>query len=167
MFAVFIGLEQAGRPVLGVIEMPALRRRVWGARGVGAFEDGAPLRVSTTALLDEALLATGFPYDRRTAADDNTREHVAFMKRSQGVRRCGAAAIDMALVARGTYDGFWEPRLKPWDLSAGTIIIEEAGGLVTGYDGEPLDTRRAWVVAGNPAIHPQMLSLLSKVRGAL
>lgn len=164
VFAVSIGLRRGDAMVAGVIAMPALETTVWARAGGGAYCDGEPISVSKTAQLDKALLATGFPYDRRTASDDNTRELVAFMKRSQGVRRCGAAAADMAMVARGISDGFWEPRLHPWDLAAGQVIVEEAGGVVTDYEGGPLDLERGWVVAANPSLHPAMLEVISTTR---
>lgn len=167
LFAVSIGLEHEGELVLGVIGMPALGSQVWARSGGGAFRDGKPIRVSTTADLDRALLATGFPYDRRTANDDNTRELVALMKRCQGVRRGGAAAIDMALTACGVYDGFWEPKLHAWDLAAGAVIVREAGGRISDYEGEPLDVRAGWIVASNGLIHDAVLDTIRRARAVL
>jgi myo-inositol-1(or 4)-monophosphatase len=167
LFAVSIGLEHHGELVAGVIDAPALRSRFWARAGGGAFRDGKPVRVSATADLDQALLATGFPYDRRTARDDNTREFVGLMKRAQGIRRGGAAAIDLALTACGVYDAFWEPRLHAWDLAAGVVIVREAGGKVSGYDGEPVDIRSGWIAASNGLIHDAVLETIRVARADL
>ena len=164
VFAVSIGLQDEGSQVLGVIGMPALGMTVWARAGGGAFCNGEPISVTQTRDLDKSLVATGFPYDRRTVDDDNTREYRAFMKSALGVRRCGAAAVDMAFVARGVYDGFWEPRLQPWDLAAGTAIIREARGRVTDYSGEDLDVHQGWVVASNGMIHSSMLAVIERTR---
>ncbi|MCP4199602.1 MAG: inositol monophosphatase [Proteobacteria bacterium] len=164
VFAVSIGLEDNGRPVAGVIAIPMLRLTLWARIGGGAFCNGEPIRVTDTSRLGNSLVATGFPYDRRTSEDNNTRECTAFIKRCQGIRRCGAAAVDLAFVARGVYDGFFEPKLHAWDLAAGAVIVEEAGGRVTNYDGSPLDIYKGWIVASNGDIHQQMLDVLSDVR---
>ena len=164
-FAVSIGLEHRGRLVAGVIAMPGLGDAVWARRGGGARCARGPVRVSSAEALDRALVATGFPYDRREVEDDNTREHRAVLKRAQGVRRCGAAAVDLALVARGVYDAFWEPRLHAWDLAAGVVVVEEAGGRTSGYDGEPVDVRRGWIAASNGLVHEELLAVLAGVRG--
>jgi len=164
LFAVSIGLEHEGRLVAGVIDVPALGSRFWARLGGGAYRDGRPISVSATDDLDRALLATGFPYDRRTADDDNTRELIALMKRCQGVRRGGAAAIDMAFTACGIYDAFWEPKLHAWDLAAGTVIVREAGGSVTDYAGDPVDIRAGWVVASNGPVHQQVLEVIRRAR---
>jgi myo-inositol-1(or 4)-monophosphatase len=166
-FAVSIGLEHDGELLAGAIAIPALGALYRAHAGGGAACNGQPLRVSRTTELDRALVATGFPYDRRRVADDNSRELVAFMKRTQGVRRCGAAAVDLALVARGVYDGFWEPRLHAWDLAAGVVIVREAGGRATDYEGRPPDIRDGWIVASNGTLHRQMLDLLAATRAAL
>jgi len=166
-FAVSIGLEHRGVLLVGAIAIPALDELLTAHAGGGATCNGQPIRVSATAELDRSLVATGFPYDRRRVDDDNSRELVAFMKRSQGVRRCGAAAVDLALVARGVYDGFWEPRLHPWDLAAGAVLVREAGGRVTDYGGAELDIRAGWVVASNGSIHSRMLEVIEGVRTAL
>jgi len=163
-FAVSIGLEIAGRLVAGAVTLPAFDMALWARQGGGAFCNGEPIRVSKTARLGDCLLATGFPYDRRTANDDNTKEHRAFIKRSQGVRRCGSAAADLALLAKGVYDGFWEPRLHAWDLAAGTVLVREAGGTVTDYHGDPIDIHKGWIVASNGLVHDQMLDVIKQTR---
>jgi myo-inositol-1(or 4)-monophosphatase len=167
VFAVSLGLSHRGELVAGVVTAPALAFSVWARQGGGAFSNGAPARVSSTDRLEAALVATGFPYDRRTATDDNTREYVAFVKRALGLRRCGAAAVDLALVARGVYDGYFEPRLHPWDVAAGAVIVAEAGGRISDYDGAPMDPERGWIAASNGRIHSQMLSLIREARSTL
>ncbi|MDJ0763993.1 MAG: inositol monophosphatase family protein [Myxococcota bacterium] len=164
-FAVSIGLEDEGALVAGVVEMPALGLTMWARRGGGAFLNGEPVRVSSTPRINASLLATGFPYDRQRVADDNTKEFIAFMKRAQGIRRCGVAAIDLAFVARGIYDGFWEPKLYPWDIAAGIVLVQEAGGHTTDYTGGPVNIEEGWIVASNAIIHPEMLAILKAVRG--
>ncbi|MDD5307208.1 MAG: inositol monophosphatase family protein [Deltaproteobacteria bacterium] len=164
VFAVSIGLEDGGTPVAGVVAMPGLGVTVWARRGGGAFRNGEPVRVSNAAEIGVALVATGFPYDRRTARDDNTREYAAFVKRAQGVRRCGAAAVDLALTACGVYDGYWEPRLKPWDLAAGVVLVREAGGIATDYEGTEIDIHKGWILAAGPRLHQPMLEILRDAR---
>ena len=167
VFAVSLGLEHRGELVAGVVAAPALGFTVWARRGGGAFSDSGSIRVSSTDRLEASFIATGFPYDRRTARDDNTREYVAFVKRALGLRRCGAAAVDLALVARGVYDGYFEPRLHPWDVAAGAVIVVEAGGRVTDYEGAPMDPARGWIAASNGAIHGEMLALIREARSTL
>jgi myo-inositol-1(or 4)-monophosphatase len=160
LFAVSIGLEERGELVVGTVVVPVLETTYVAHRGGQTTRNNVPVRVSAESDLGAALLATGFPYDRRTAEENNTRELAAFVRRAQGVRRMGAAAIDLALVASGVYDGFWEPKLGPWDLAAGTVLVRQAGGLVTDYDGAPVDIHCGWVVASNQAIHAQLLEVL-------
>ncbi len=167
LFAVSIGLQANGQLVAGVITLPAMGLTMWAREGGGAFCNGEPMTVSVTPTLNESLLSTGFPYDRRTARDDNLREHAAFVKRTQGIRRCGAATADLAMVAKGVYDGFWEPRLHAWDLAAGVVLVREAGGEVTDYAGQALDIFSGWVVASNKIIHRRMLEVIGQARADL
>ena len=163
-FAVTLALEDAGDICVGVT-LDVVRGDLYEAvRGRGASVAGRPLRVSGAADLGHALLATGFPYDRQTNDDDNTAEARAFLKVSRGLRRAGAAALDLAYVARGWLDGHWEMRLKPWDVAAGALLVREAGGRVTGYDGAPLDVSGGRFVASNGGIHDAMLAVLRAVR---
>lgn len=161
-FAVSIGLRREGALVLGVVAAPALGR-VWdAAEGLGAFRDGAPMRVSARPSLEGALAATGFPYDRRERDDDNLAEHAAFVMATRGVRRCGSAACDLALVAEGTYDLYWEQGLKPWDLAGGVVLVREAGGRVTDYRGGAFALEDARLVASNGVVHDDALALLAR-----
>jgi myo-inositol-1(or 4)-monophosphatase len=161
-FAVSIGLEADGALQVGVVHAPALGLTWTARRGGGATRCRGPARVSRVATLSEALVASGFPANRRTAADDNTAEWARGVKRAQGMRRCGAAAIDLAFVADGTYDAYWEKRLNPWDMAAGAVLVTEAGGRVTGLDGSPLPPWPATVVASNGLLHGQLTELIGR-----
>jgi myo-inositol-1(or 4)-monophosphatase len=143
---------------------PALGLEWHGALGHGAFRNGLPCRVSETASLGRSLLATGFPYDNATNPLNNFAEFAALTRRSRGVRRCGAAALDLCLTADGTFDGYWERFLKPWDLAAGALLVSEAGGRTTDLDGGECDFRDGWLVASNGRVHDEMLAALAEVR---
>ena len=157
---VSLGLVVAGLPLVGVIYDP-LRDETFAARqGGGATCNGQPIHVAPTPRLAQALLATGFPYDRRTAADNNTRRLDHFLRRAQGIRRAGSAALDLAYVAAGRLDGYWEMRLKPWDMAAGLLLVTEAGGRVSDYAGGSEMLARAHVVASNGLIHDEMLRVI-------
>lgn len=164
-FAVSIGLEADGRVMLGVVYEPNLDELFVAEHGRGAFLNDARITVSSTTTVDASLLATGFPYDLRDHTDNNLREYGTFSLRSRGVRRWGSAVIDLAWVAAGRFDGFWELRLAPWDVAAGMLITEEAGGTVTSIDGRPLDIDRPTVLATNGKIHQEMLDLFAAIRG--
>ena len=164
-FAVSIALEIDGTVALGVVYDPNRDECFTVRRGHGAFLNGAPLRVSDTPTLDESLLSTGYPYDIRKIRDNNLAEHAAFMVRCRSVREMGSAAINLALVAAGRLDAFWELKLGPWDVAAGCLMVEEAGGRVTTPDGGPVDLAAPAVVASNGRIHDEMLATLRAVRG--
>ncbi|MCB9728517.1 MAG: inositol monophosphatase [Deltaproteobacteria bacterium] len=160
-FAVSIGAWFRGAPALGVVVAPAEGHVYAGATGRGATRDGEPMRVSTTDALGDSLLATGFPYDRRDTVDALLRPLRSAMLSGQGVRRMGAAALDLVDVARGAFDGYWEPRLSPWDVAAGVVLVREAGGVVTGPGGRPFDPARPDIVASNGHIHAALVSALA------
>jgi len=164
-FAVSIALEIEGAVVLGVVYDPNRDECFTARRGHGAFLNGERMRVSETPTLDESLLSTGYPYDIRKVRDNNLAEHAAFMVRCRSVREMGSAAINLALVAAGRLDAFWELKLGPWDVAAGCLMVEEAGGRVTTPDGGPLDLGKPSVVASNGRIHDEILSTLKEVRG--
>lgn len=166
-FAVSIGLCRGAEPLLGVVAAPALGVTWSGARGLGVLRNGEPCRTSTCSGLQQALVATGFAYDLNTTPDDNLRESTAFLKRTRGFRRCGSAAIDLAMVAEGTYDLYWEQRLNPWDLAAGALLVAEAGGRVTDYEGNPCDVRRGFIVASNGPLHDEAMATLRAARQGL
>ncbi|MEI8255094.1 MAG: inositol monophosphatase family protein [Deltaproteobacteria bacterium] len=112
------------------------------------------------------MLATGFPYDRRTSPQDNLHAFAEIKKRhAQGIRRCGSAALDLCMVADGTYDGYWEHKLKPWDLAAGAVMVAEGGGRVTSFTGGSVDVLAGELVATNGRIHDELLAALARAEG--
>ena len=164
VFATSVGLTWQGIPLLGALSLPAFDEVYWAAPGLGSWCNGRRLAVSDCQQLADALLATGFAYDRQQRLDNNYAEFAWFTHRSHGVRRAGAAAVDLAFVASGKVDAYWERGLAPWDLAAGMVLVEEAGGVVSGYDGSPADLASGRVVAAAPGLHGQVLSALAACR---
>ncbi len=157
---VSLALIERQQPVVGVVYDP-LREETFTARaGGGAKLNGELIGVTDVEDLPEAFLATGFPYDRRTAPDNNVERMDHFLRRSQGVRRAGAAVLDLAYVACGRFDGFWEIRLRPWDVAAGILLVQEAGGAVTDFGGGPDVLSGSQIVASNGRIHAHMLQVI-------
>ncbi|AKU96207.1 Inositol-1-monophosphatase [Labilithrix luteola] len=177
-WCIAIGLIENGVPVFGVVVAPALglewfgfvatdgeavaMRRAWGPANVEGAE-GEPCKVSVTDRLEDSLLATGFPYDRKTSSDNNFDAFVAIKKKCQAVRRCGSATLDLCLVADGTYEGYWERKLRPWDFVGGSAIVRASGGRVTDYDGREDYVSTGHVIATNGAIHQQLIDQLALV----
>jgi myo-inositol-1(or 4)-monophosphatase len=159
VFSVSIGLERRGILVCGVVLNPMSGEMFWAERGGGAFLDGRPVRISGVSELGKSLVATGFPYDVRSTRT-NVSAHDRFLLRAQAVRRCGSAALDLCYVACGRFDGFWEYKLSPWDTAAGALIVEEAGGTVTDFQGRPANIYHPEVLASNGLIHEAMLEVL-------
>lgn len=166
-FCTSIALYAGNDYELGVVHAPALGHRWHAARGLGAFRDGHRCAVSTTRALSESLGATGFPYDQELGKERNIVEHDAFLRRTRGVRRCGSAALDLALVADGTYDFYWEQRLNSWDLAAGAALVSEARGQTTAYDGSAFVPTDGHIVASNRALHAEVLDVLHTARAPL
>ncbi len=164
MYNVSIGVEYQGTCVLGVIFDPTRDELFLGQQGRGATLNGTPIHVSATPKLAEALLVTGFAYDIHTATDNNLKEFCAFTVRARGMRRTGTAAIDLCYIACGRLDGFWELQLSPWDTAAGKVIVEEAGGKITNYAGEPYSIYDKTILATNSLIHHEMIEVLGEVR---
>jgi myo-inositol-1(or 4)-monophosphatase len=164
LFSVSIGLVEDGRPVLGVVHAPALGQTFWGAPGTGAFEGDRPISVSATPFLDDAVLATGFAYDRENLADKNFDNLVAIGMRSRGLRRFGSAALDLAYVASGRLDAFWELHLKPWDVAAGAALIRAAGGRVTDQRGGEDWLFGGHIVASNGLVHEELRRALAPLK---
>lgn len=159
-FAVSLGLEVEGRIEVGVVHDPTRNETFWATRGGGAFLDGEPIHVTAEDVLDKSLLVTGFPYDVRKFPDIHLDLFRAFMMSSRGVRRDGAAALDLCYLACGRFDGFYELGLAPWDMAAGSLIVTEAGGTLTDFRGHALDLRRKELVGSNGRIHGQMLEVV-------
>jgi len=166
VYAVSIALVEWGRPIVGVVYDPSLDECFAAERGAGATLNGVRVRVSATAALEESLLATGFPYNIRETADTNLTEYAAFARRCRMVRALGSAALCLAWVAAGRLDGYWELRLGSWDVAAGALMVEEAGGCVTSLDGSPLDLAAPSVVASNGPIHGEIVEALKSTRSA-
>jgi len=166
-FCTSIALATPDRqPLLGLIFDPTRRERFTALRGGGAYLNGTPIRASQTADLLDAVIASGFPYDKHTNPDNNVPEWTAFLTRIRGERRLGAAALDFCYVAAGRLDGYWEKDLKTYDAMAGLLLVREAGGTVSDYDGasHPQREERGRYVASNGLLHPAMLQVLSTAR---
>jgi myo-inositol-1(or 4)-monophosphatase len=164
LFGVSIALEEARRLALGVVYDPMRDELFVGERGGGATLNDAPIRVSATRSIDASLLVTGFPYNIRETADTNLPEYAAMSLRARAVRRLGSAVIDLAYVACGRFDGYWELRLGAWDVAAGAVLVDEAGGRITGVDGGALDVDAPTLLATNGLIHDAMLATLAEIR---
>lgn len=162
VYAVSIGLEVDGECLAGVIFDPSRDELFTATRGGGAWLNGRSIHVSGTATLDHSLLVTGFAYDIRETTRNNLDHFSRFALKAQGLRRTGSAALDLAYVAMGRFDGFWEVRLSPWDMAAGSVILREAGGRLTNFAGEELSIYGRELVASNGRIHPAMLQVLSE-----
>lgn len=159
-FAISIAAEWQGELTAGVVFVPALGDMYAARAGRGAYVNGTPLRVSDTAALDAAMLATGFADVRDRRAPGNLPNLEAVLYRAAGVRRLGSACVDLVYTARGLFDGFWELGLSPWDVAAGGLIVREAGGRVTDLTGDPDAWRRGGsVLATNGALHDQLTAL--------
>lgn len=158
-FCVTIALEHNGEIVIGATFDPTRNEMFSAEKGSGAFLNNREIRVSDAEKLSESLIVTGFPYDFKQK--ENFAKHLNdFLLKSRGVRRDGAAAIDMAYVACGRFDGFWEEGLNAWDVAAGKLFVEEAGGKVTYYDGTPFSIYAPPICASNGLIHGEMLEVL-------
>jgi myo-inositol-1(or 4)-monophosphatase len=162
VFCISIGIYSRTdrRMVAGVVYDPCREELFSAVRGRGSLLNGDPIHVSETRDIGVSLLATGFPYDSAHSKSNNLREFGAFLPRIQGVRRMGSAAIDLAYVACGRFDGFWEPKLKPWDSAAGSIIVEEGGGRISKYDGTAYDPEFPEIIASNSWIHDRMIDII-------
>jgi myo-inositol-1(or 4)-monophosphatase len=161
VFAVSIGYEEERRVTAGCVYDPVREELFTAEGGRGAFLNGRRLRVSETSSLAEALLVTGFPYDLKDDLEKNLRLFTRFMGVSRAVRRDGSAALDLCYLAAGRVDGFWEEKLGPWDTAAGALIVEEAGGSVTSFQGGPFHYSQRAVLASNSRLHREMLAVVS------
>jgi myo-inositol-1(or 4)-monophosphatase len=164
LFAVSIGLEREGALIAGVIYNPILNELYVAERGAGAFLNDKRLRVAARKTLPDTVIATGAPHMGRDGHDQFLGEMGGLMAKTAGIRRCGSAALDLAWVASGRFDGFWERGLSPWDMAAGIVIVREAGGRVTGISGNDDMLDSGAIVAGNEPIHAALLADLGKPR---
>jgi len=162
LFACSVGLLHQGTPVLGAVVAPGLQQHYRGGQGLGASCNGEPLQVSSCSQLGDALLVTGFAYDRRERIDNNYAEFCHFSHLTHGVRRGGAAALDLAFVAAGRLDGYWERGLQPWDMAAGIALVEAAGGVVSDYNGDPIELSSGRVLACPKAMQQPLMAGLAQ-----
>ncbi|MDA1081541.1 MAG: inositol monophosphatase [Gemmatimonadetes bacterium] len=161
-YAVSVGVLVDGVPVAGVIIDVALGETFTAATGSGAFVNGSRIQVSPIDDPGRALIGTGFPFTRMEDIDPYTLQLARIMRGAAGVRRAGAAALDLAAVAAGRFEAFWETVLSPWDIAAGLVLVREAGGVVTDLTGAPCQVARTGIVAGNPAVHAWLLGEIAK-----
>ena len=164
LFAVSIGYVEDGVPLAGVIHIPVLGQTFWGGPGQGVFEGDRPVSCSITPVLEDAVVATGFAYGRNDTADDNVANLERMILTTRGIRRMGAAAIDLAYVASGRLDGFWELHLKPWDVAAGVALVRGAGGVVTDQRGGEDWLFGGHIVAANALIHGPLRAALAPLQ---
>jgi myo-inositol-1(or 4)-monophosphatase len=161
IFCASLALEIDGQAVVGAVYDPNRRELFTAERGRGAWLNGVPLRVSTASALIDSLLVTGFHYNIHKDSSELIGLFGEFISRARAVRRLGSAALDLCYVAAGRFDAFWEQKLQPWDVAAGALIVQEAGGRVTTIDGAPFGSRIGSVLASNALIHPAMLDTIA------
>jgi myo-inositol-1(or 4)-monophosphatase len=164
IFCVSVALEKNGEVITGAVYQPIFEELFVAEKGSGAYLNGRKIQVSRVEKLRQALLSTGFPYDLGDEKGQAMRDFSDFVDTAQAVRRDGAAALDLCYVAMGRFDGFWEMRLKPWDMAAGVLIVSEAGGCVTDFQGQTHSNYREQVVASNGLIHDQMCQVFGRSR---
>ena len=164
IFCSALGLEIGGSMEIAAVYDPTRRELFTAERGGGAYLNGVRLQVSAASALIEALLVTGFPYTIHEEADEILGLFGEFVRRARAVRRLGSAALDMAYVAAGRFDAFWEDNLKPWDVAAASLLVEEAGGVVSGTDGSPFVVRSGHVLAATPGLQGPMLDTIKAFR---
>jgi myo-inositol-1(or 4)-monophosphatase len=164
-YSVSVGLVREGRAVAGAVHNTASGELFSAAEGMGAHRDGQSISCSGALTVNDALMVTGFPYDRGTPLDRQLAVLAAFLRAPvHGIRRDGSAANDCCHVAMGRTDGFWEYTLKPWDMAAGVVICSEAGALVTDVDGMPWSSASSSICVANPVLHAQMLAIIREAR---
>lgn len=162
IYSVSIALEIDGRVMVGVVYNPETKELFHAEKAKGAFLNKKRIHVSKEKVLKKSLLVTGFAYDLGKAGADNLNFFSKFLRKSQAVRRLGSAALDLSFVACGRFEGFWEMNLHPWDSAAGMLLVEEAGGKVTKFDGSPYTPYDKEILATNSAVHSQMIKILSQ-----
>lgn len=163
MFCVSIGVEYNDQLLLGVVYDPNLDELFTAEQGKGAFLNGKRIMVSKTASLKKSLLVTGFPYNVVENPNHAIEHFVNFLMSAQAVRRMGSAAMDLAYVAAGRYDGFWEVALNPWDMAAGALLVKEAGGTLSDFADNPFNIYQKEIAASNGLVHGEMIEVLKKI----
>jgi len=161
IFSVSIALLEKGVPYIGVVYAPLLNELFHAVKGKGAFLNNKRISVSKETDLGKSILGTGFPYDVRESKVNNLEHFSRFIVKARAIRRMGSAAIDLAYTAAGRFDGFWELKLHPWDTAAAVLLVQEAGGKVTDFKGNPFNPFMKEVLASNGSIHDHMLQILS------
>jgi len=163
IFSISIGLQKSGETIIGVV-YDVMRNVIYSAeKGSGSFENGRRISVNKNSNLGHGVLVTGFPYDIRENPDKAFERFIAFLKQARAIRRLGSAAIDFCYVASGVFDGFWEVSLHPWDICAGKLIVEEAGGLVTDFDGNKIDIYSKRILGTNGSVHQKMIDVMKSI----
>jgi len=161
-FAVSVGVEVDGAMAAGAVHDPVRDETFAAAAGAGATLNDRPIRTSGCTRIEDALLVTGFPYDVREVPERHVPLFQDFLVRAQGIRRDGSAALNLCYLAMGRFDGFWEGNLSPWDVAAGSLIVREAGGVVTDYSGGTFRLDGRQICASGPALHPLLLEVLAR-----
>ena len=163
IFSVSIGLQQNGETIAGVV-YDVMRDVIYSSeKGSGSFENDKRLSVNKNENLGHSVLVTGFPYNIKENPDKVSERFIEFLKHARAIRRLGSAAIDFCYVASGVFDGFWEVSLNPWDMCAGELIVKEAGGLVTDFDGNKMNIHSKRILATNGYVHQKMIDVMKKI----
>jgi len=164
MFSISIAVEVGGDVVAGGVNCPVYGELFFARKGKGATLNGKKIRVSRVKKLGQSLLVTGFPYDIHEHPDRSLPYFNAMIQRAQGVRRLGSAAMDLCYLAMGRFDGFWEVYLNPWDTAAGSLILREAGGVITDFNGRPHSIYQRELAASNGLIQKEMIDIIAQVK---
>jgi myo-inositol-1(or 4)-monophosphatase len=165
LFAVNVALATRGKVVAGVTHIPLLNETFWAERGKGAYLNDLPIKVSERNAMIDAVFGVGIPFASKPRHEQFVAEMQRLTPRVSGIRRLGAAAVDMAYVACGRFDAYWEQSVNAWDIAAGVVIIEEAGGVVTDTLGRPLDLENGTVLASTPQLHSELMSAIAPIDG--
>jgi myo-inositol-1(or 4)-monophosphatase len=162
LFSVSIAVEERGEVVAGVVYEPNLDELFTAEKGKGAFLNRKPIRVSRINTLIESMIVTGFPYSIRDNPENAVQHFVNMLMKAQGIRRLGSAAVDLCYVACGRFEGFWEVSLSPWDMAAGVLLVQEAGGRFTDFHGKPSSIYTKQVLATNGLVHDKVVEILEQ-----
>ena len=159
VYAVSIGMAVKGNITVGVVYSPETEEMFWAEKGKGAYLNNHPIQVSKKNIMDDVIIATGFPFKIKENLDLYLNQFKKLFLQSSGIRRMGSAAVDLAYTACGIIDGFWEMKLNPWDVAAGSLLIQEAGGKVTDFEGEETYLESGNIAAGNPFVHGKIIEV--------